>query len=390
MNPSDLAALAEQVRAGMEQHQVPGLAIGIWHDGEEWAAGFGATSQDHPLPVTPETLFQIGSTTKTVTATLVLRLVEAGKLELDAPVRRYLPELKLQDEDAARRVTLRHLLTHTGGWAGDLFVRTGDGDDALARYVAAMAGLRQLAPLGGLWSYNNAGFALAGRVVEAVTGRPYERACREWVLEPLGLSQSFFFPEEVMVHRFAVGHLLRGGQRTIARPWALARNANAVGGLSSTVRDQLRYARFHLGDGRNEQGERVLSPESMRLLQTPQVPAADGQEMGLSFFLRDVGGVRVVSHGGATNGQMSAFWFVPERDFACTILTNADHGRFLNNHLTAWVQKHLLGLEAPASGCRRGNRCRRGCGLERRDGRARVVRRTSYAVRCTRDALFPP
>ena len=133
MNTSQTAQLAEQIRTGMGRHKVPGVAVGLWMDGEEYAEGFGVTSLENPLPVTPNTLFQIGSTTKTITATLVMRLVEAGKPELDAPVRQYLPALRLADEDVAARVTLRHLLTHTGGWAGDYFVRTGSGDDALAK-----------------------------------------------------------------------------------------------------------------------------------------------------------------------------------------------------------------------------------------------------------------
>lgn len=342
-----IEALTEQIRAGMERHGVPGVAVGLWADGYAWAAGFGVTSLENPLPVTPETLFQIGSISKTFTGTLVMRLVEAGKLELDVPVRQYLPELKLADESVAANVTLRHLLTHTAGWAGDLFIRTGHGDDALHKYVLEMAKLRQLTPLGKVWSYNNAAFALAGRVIERVMGQPYETVCREWVLGPLGLEHSFFFPEEVMVHRFAVGHLPIGGEPRIARPWALARNANAVGGLSSTVKDLLRYARFHLNDGKTERGEQVLLPESVTLMQTPQVSAADRQQMGLSWFLREVSGVRIVSHGGATNGQMAALWFVPARRFAFAILTNHHYGMLLNNEVGKWVREHLLGLHEP-------------------------------------------
>lgn len=331
----------------MERHKVPGVAVGLWLDGEEYAEGFGVTSLENPLPVTPDTLFQIGSTTKTVTATLVMRLVEAGKLEPDVPVRHYLPGLKLADEDVAARVTLRHLLTHTGGWAGDYFVRTGNGDDALAKYVEGMASLKQLTPLGEIWSYNNAGFGLAGRVIEVAMGQPYETVCREWILEPLSLRNSFFFPEEVMARRFAVGHVKQNEQAVVAQPWALARNANPVGGLASTVRDQLEYARFHMGDGTAKSGERLLSSDSMRRLQTPQVAAANGGQMGLSWFLQVADETRIVSHGGATNGQMSQFWFAPERKFALTVLTNHSDGSILNTEIAKWVRENLLGIVVP-------------------------------------------
>ena len=142
---------------------------------------------------------------------------------------------------------MRHLLTHTGGWYGDYFADPSRGDDALERILPELAELPQLAPLGQIWSYCNSGFYIAGRVIEVLTGRPFESAARELVLEPLGMSSSFFFSEEVLSHRFAVGHRDEDGQTIVARPWALARAASVAGGITSNVRDLLRYARFHLG-----------------------------------------------------------------------------------------------------------------------------------------------
>src|SRR5512136_1612918 len=140
----------------MKAHGVPGAVVGIFHQGETKTAGLGVTNVSHPLPVTPDTLFQIGSITKTYTAMAVMRLVEKGTLSLDEPVRTYVPDFRVADEDTSARVTLRHLLTHTAGWSGDLFTNMEFGDDALARYVAAMYELQQETPLGALASYNNA------------------------------------------------------------------------------------------------------------------------------------------------------------------------------------------------------------------------------------------
>jgi CubicO group peptidase (beta-lactamase class C family) len=109
------------VPAAMKQHRVPGVAIGIFCDGHEFTAGFGVTNVRHPLQVNEHTFFQIGSTTKTFTATLVMRLVEEGKLDLDKPIRNYIPGFRMKDADVTQRVTMRHLLTHTGGWEGDYF-----------------------------------------------------------------------------------------------------------------------------------------------------------------------------------------------------------------------------------------------------------------------------
>src|SRR5438093_254212 len=105
----------------MSRNHVPGIAIGVLHNGDEDTATYGVTNLENPLPVDADTLFQIGSITKTMTATIVMRLVERGSLDLDAPIRRYLPEFRVRDEDAAKRATLRHLVTHTGAWLGDWF-----------------------------------------------------------------------------------------------------------------------------------------------------------------------------------------------------------------------------------------------------------------------------
>ena len=345
---ADFRQLADFVVTEMRRLQVPGVAVGLWHNGREHLAGFGVTSVENPLPVTADTLFQIGSTTKTVTGTVVMRLVERGLIDLDRPVRDYLPELHLQDKTAEATVTMRHLLTHMGGWMGDFFRETGGGDDALARYVAEMATLEQIVPVGAVWAYNNAGFSLAGRVIEVVTGQTYEAAAQAMVLDPLGMSHSFFFPADVMSRRFAVGHSVSAGVGPVVeRPWALARSAHAAGGLCSSARDQLRYARFHLGDGASEAGERLLSPETMAAMQSPQRPANLERQMGLSWLLRDMAGVPTVLHGGATNGQQSAFVLVPSRGFAITVLTNAEEGSMLHDTVVAWAMERYLGLVAP-------------------------------------------
>jgi CubicO group peptidase (beta-lactamase class C family) len=111
---AELCAATENALADTE---TPGVALGLLQDGGEHVGGFGVTSVENPLEVTPDTLFQIGSITKTFTGTVAMALVERGELDLDAPVRRYLPKLELADKDVAARVTMRDLLTHTAGWA---------------------------------------------------------------------------------------------------------------------------------------------------------------------------------------------------------------------------------------------------------------------------------
>ncbi len=337
----DLKTYAEELR---QRFHVPGVALGLAVGEENFTAGLGITSVAHPLAVTPETIFQIGSTTKTFTATALMRLAEQGRLVLDDRVRKHLPDFRVADEDAAAGVTLRHLLTHTPGWLGDFFPETGRGDNALAGYVARMADLPQKTPLGAFYSYNNAALVVAGRVIEAVTGQPYEAAIRELIFEPLEMTNSFFFPEDVMLRRFAVGHLLDGESALVADPWPIIRGGHPAGGVASDVIDQLKYARFHLGDGTGPRGERLLRPASLRLMQTPQVPMGDGNWVGLTWTIEELGGVRFYSHGGTTNGQESDFWIAPEKRVAFTTLTNLDQGNRVHEALRAWVREHYLGI----------------------------------------------
>src|SRR5438045_5262265 len=203
----------------MSRYHVPGVAIGMLQAGDEGDAAYGVTSLEHPLPVDADTLFQIASITKTMTATVVMRLVERGALDLDAPIRRYLPEFNLRDDDVAKRATLRHFVTHTGGWLGDCFADFGRGDDALARYVAAMAELEQLTPLGEIWHYSNSSFAVLGRLIEVVTGQTYEAAVRELLFITLGMARSCFDADDAITHRVAAGHVILAEQPRVARPW---------------------------------------------------------------------------------------------------------------------------------------------------------------------------
>lgn len=329
---------------------VIGAAAGVLLDGQQRYAFSGVTSVENPLPVDEGTLFQVGSTTKIFTATALLRLVDQGLVDLRAPVRSYVPEFRTKQPEVGDQVAVLHLLNHTAGWDGDLLADTGNGDDSLARYVELMADLDQVTPLGGPASYNNASLSLAGRMIEKVSGMTYEQALRDLLLTPLGLGNTWFFPADVMTRRFAVGHTChRDGGVTVNRPWAVPRCATPAGGLSASVADQLAWARFHLGDGTAPDGARLLPAALLRRMQEPTVElggSAHGQYVGLGWMLRDIGGTRLVSHDGGTNGQYSALTLVPARGFALISMTNSGPtGSWLNHELTEWALRHYLGLE---------------------------------------------
>lgn len=323
------------VQAKMKELGIPGIAVGVLADGVVHTRALGVTNVDHPLPVSDDTLFQIGSISKTFTGTAIMRLVEQGKLRLDDPIRKHLPRFAVKDADASVHATIRDTLTHMGGWEGDFFDDPSHGDDALERMVERMATLEQTANVGEMWGYNNAGFYIAGRVIEVLTGKPFERAIKELVLVPLGIEQAYYFPADVMTRRFVVGHGALKGAATVLTPWAGPRAGNSVGGITTNVATLLRYAAFHMGDGTSVNRARVLSPASLEQMRRTVVAKAGTDEtMGLTWHLSRVGGLTAVEHGGATTGQRSHLRFVPDRRFALAVVTNSGRGDMLNVH--AW------------------------------------------------------
>ena len=341
--------LTEFVAATATELGIPGAAVGVWAGGRETYACQGVTSLENPLPVDVDTLFVLGSVTKTFTATTVMRLVAEGKVALQAPVRLYVPDLTLADEQYAKTMTVLNLLNHTSGLDWRVNVDSGEGDDALSREVEKLSELKLIAPPGTRASYSQAGFDLLGRIIEKVVGTAYEQAVTSLLLEPLELAHSFFSRYDAMTRRFAVGHT-RGedGKLAIARPWKHWRSNNPGGGLASSVTDQIRWARFHLGDGQAPNGLPVLSPSVLRQMQEQTVAlrgSSLGDAIGVCWFLRDVDGVRTIGHGGSAHGQFAELLLVPERDFAVVALSNADpNGIPFNRAVVRWALQHYLGL----------------------------------------------
>jgi CubicO group peptidase (beta-lactamase class C family) len=324
---------------------VPGAVAGVVHGDTTEVAVFGVTNVDHPLPVTEQTLFQFGSTGKTYTATALMVLAEQGLVDLNAPVRTYVPELTLKDEDVAAKVTVLQLLNHTAGWSGDVIPETGDGDDAVQRAVDKMVELDQVSPLGKSVSYNNASLVLAGHVIAKVTGKTYEQAVRDLVLEPLGMKDTYGFAKEIMTLSFSAGHNRTDGVVHTVRPWALPRCGAPAGGWTATIGDQLTWARFHLG----LTDSTLLSDEARKSMTQPTAfmpGSALGDAVGISWLLTDQNGTLLVGHGGTTHGQHSDFVMVPEAGFGFACMTNCGPtGPELYTKLRAWALETYLGLK---------------------------------------------
>jgi CubicO group peptidase (beta-lactamase class C family) len=251
-------------------------------------------------------------------------------------------------------MTVKNLLNHTAGLDWRLIVDTGDGDDALAQFIDRLAELKQIAAPGTRASYSQVGFSIIARIVEKVTGETFEHAVQTLALEPLGLSSTFYSMDDVLARPAASGHNAdENGELTVAREWKDNRANNGGAGIASSVSDLLRWARFHLGDksvvtGPSADGAEVL-PDAVRLqMQVPtvEIPSSTlGDAFGLCWFLKDIGGVGTVGHGGSGNGQFVDFLLVPERGFAIVSAANAGPaGVPCNTELVRWALEHYLGV----------------------------------------------
>jgi CubicO group peptidase (beta-lactamase class C family) len=340
-----LCTFAEQE---LRARHIPGAAIGIAAGDEVFAAGFGVTNLDHPLPVQATTLFQVGSITKTFTGAAIMRLIETGKLQLSTRVREIAPEWRVLDEQASAEATVWHLLTHTGGWLGDFFIDTGAGENALGKYVARMVELPQVAPIGAAYSYNNAAFVVLGHLVEVIAGKPFEQFVRESLFEPLGLADCHFNAETLMTKRFAVGHRVSGDAAEVITPWGLPRCGAPMGSIVATAPDLLSYARMLLDLGKAPDGRQVLAAESVQAMQTPQAPIwRDREAIGLAWHIERLAGETFIHHGGATHGQGAWLEFCPGKSFVIAVLANADTTGQLARAIRKQALRDFLGIEMP-------------------------------------------
>jgi CubicO group peptidase (beta-lactamase class C family) len=319
-------AIAALITSKMAEYHIPGVALGIAKNGQTTLRGFGVTSIDDPQPITPDTVFTIASISKTTAATAIMKLAEQGRVDLKTPVQKYLPEFRVQDEAASRQVAPWHLLTHTPGWEGQLSTED-RGIDSLAHFATTiMKDLPQLAPPGAVWSYNNAGFALAGRVIEVVTGKNINDALRELVFAPIGLPRTFTRLPDAITYRLSLGHREQAGKTQVIRPFQTTSSTTA-GGVMTTITDLLRYGQFHLGDGTGADGKPWLTRASLDQMKTAQLRKnSTDDEMGIGWHLRKLNGVETAAHGGTLNGHCLLLELVPSRNLAFSILTNHTDG----------------------------------------------------------------
>ncbi|MFG1686514.1 serine hydrolase domain-containing protein [Nonomuraea sp. NPDC049269] len=318
------------------KHHVPGAALAVLVDGEIHELASGVLNRATGVEVTPDSVFQSGSIAKVYTATVIMRLVDEGKLDLDALVVDVLPEFGTPDPEATKVITVRQLLSHSGGLTNDFHHDTGRGDDCLAKYVAAAREVPLALPPGTAASYAGLGFVVLGRIIEVLTGKTWDQAMKDMLFTPLGLERSMTLPEEVLRFRAAMGHLGAPGQDPDPAPvWDIQpRSTGPAARVLVSAGDMVRFARMHLDGGVAPDGTRVLSAESVAAMRHREVDSPDrwtvsADGWGLGWCLYDQEGFRGFGHDGSAVSQHALLRIFPGSGVAIALMTNSGNARAL-------------------------------------------------------------
>ena len=320
----DFSDLEKAILAELKERNAPGAAVAIIsHNEIIFAKGFGVANVETNMPVTPDTLFQIGSITKTFTATALLTLAEEGKLKTDVPIANYAKGLSPK----IANVTLHHLLSHTAGIIDEPDEYGGQDESMMGTYLRSWKDNYILFDAGEVFSYSNPGFALAGLVAQEVSGRPYADLMAERLFQPLGMTRTTFRPTVAMTYPLAVGHRAKPGERpSVVRPLPNDARLYPAGTMYSSVNEMARFAIAFLNDGILD-GKRVLSPSVIAKMQKPnskQLSATDDTSYGYGLFMNHHRGVHQLWHEGSMTGYVGSMLLVPEHHFGVVVLCNGD------------------------------------------------------------------
>jgi CubicO group peptidase (beta-lactamase class C family) len=342
----DLAAIDRYVEAQRRATRLPGLALGIVHgDRVVHLRGFGH-ADSAGRPVTPQTPFILASTTKSFTALAIMQLVEAGKVDLDAPVRGYLPWFHLADPAASARITVRHLLNHTSGLADPSDSLTkGDGSDAaLEHAVRALGTVAPIHPPGQGFRYANMNYVTLGLIVQTVAAQPYEAYMRQHVLAPLGMTNSYTSPVEARRHGLATGHRYWFGH-PVAFQTPYDRAAVPAGYLSASAEAMSRYLIAHLNAGRSGAAQ-VLSAAGIAELHRPAVKLPSGPDRDIAYamgwYVEQTGGVSLLWHPGNAFNFHADIMLAPQGRWGVVVLANGHNG--LSPDRESTIARDVLGL----------------------------------------------
>lgn len=330
------------IEKGLHDDPTPGLAVGVVHNGRlVYARGFGVMKLGHPeKPVTTETLFHMASVTKPFVATCVMQLWEQGKVDLDAPVVKYLPYFRLNDP-RYRSITVRQMLTHSSGMPDveDYEWNKPQYDDgALERYVRSLTTQKLLWAPGTRMAYSNMAYEVLGDLVAKVSGMTFEDYADAHIFKPLGMSSSTLLLKKADPAKLADGYT-RPRDGDYASIHAIAnypynRAHTPSSSLASNVVDMARWAIANLNRGELD-GKRILKNSTYDVMWKPAVEVEfcrlngvcrkPGINVGISWFLETKDGRTFISHGGGDDGFVTSIVLLPEMNVAFVLMQNSEH-----------------------------------------------------------------
>jgi CubicO group peptidase (beta-lactamase class C family) len=346
LNADRFVEFMQMVGSRMADTGVPGVVVGVVDNEIRATCGLGVTNLEHPAQASAQTYFRAASLSTLFTGSAIGSLVDAGAVDLESPVRAYLPSFTVADPQASEDVLVRHLVTHSAGWHGTLRVDPGPGDDALARYVDHMAALPQVSRPGAHFSYNNAAVILAGHLIVEVTGQVFEDAMQDLTLSPLSMDGSSFSAADLRDKTVAFGHARDGNGPRVIDPWISVRAAAPVNGLVTNVDELLSFAAFH-ADATRSKPVGYLSEDTRMTSHRALGPGGSMgplvlDSVGMNWMLTTIDNVEVSVHAANDFGQSSIIAVVPAKGFAVVILTNADAGQALSHELMVKALHHFL------------------------------------------------
>jgi CubicO group peptidase (beta-lactamase class C family) len=324
---STTGTLASRLAASIKKHNVPGASAAVFCDGQWEIAAAGVANVTTGVDVTADTVMHIGSITKVMTATLVMQLADEGRVELSAPLKRYLPDFQVADRDVTERITVEMLLNHTCGIDGEYFPYAGPDAERIEDAISRIARQGQIHAPGAELSYCNSGAVLAGYLAQRLLGKSWYTLIEERIFKPLDLHRSVVQPADALLHRAGVGHFLNTDGTNTRTSFAFLNPSFAPAGTTAmlTAKDLASFALAHVNDGVGANGHRLLSAANTRRMQRQSAAwrGVTGGGFGLGWMTFDKG---ILGHDGGGPGIVSWLHADPTAKTVGAVLTNAAHG----------------------------------------------------------------
>jgi serine beta-lactamase-like protein LACTB len=343
-----IARLEKWIAAEVEDKKLPALSIALVDDQRVvWSKGFGFQDRDRKIPATAETVYRVGSVSKLFTDIAVMQLVEEGKLDLDAPVAKYVPDFKPVYRPGNEPITLRMLMSHRSGLireppVGNYFDPT---EPTLEKTVASLNGIEVVYDPGEKTKYSNAGIGLVGYTLEKTQAEKFEKVVQQRVLDLLGMKSSSFVPTEVTKKQLADAVMWSYHGREFPAP-TFELGMSPAGCMYSTVLDLAKFQSCLFAEGKLDE-KRLIKPETLAEMLKPQyAKTPDQRGFGLGFSIGELDGLKRVGHGGAVYGFATEFAALPSEKLGVIVIASRDSANAVCTRIANEALRQMIAAKA--------------------------------------------